>query len=226
MATLDDNWQTKRSTICDRTRFIFNNELLSDVKFVFPASQNESERWKSQKCIPAHKFILAIMKHYSGFCLEPSLPFMHSPRQPRTGLLLRFYRFAKKSPPPPPNLMPDVIYGSWHYTRGKSDALNLTDSKPVNLHGVQHLGSEGGKYTVSLEVKDVTNRFSLVKKTGTYFSKKDETDVYYGFDVMFDQPICLEAGKAYEIVSLIKGPLWWHVTKGKESDEVQGIQFS
>ena len=142
------------------------------------------------------------------------------------GFCLDFTYLVKKVPPPPPNLKPDVIYGSWHYTRGKSDALNLTDSKPVNLHGVQHLGSEGGKYTVSLEVKDVTNRFSLVKKTGTYFSKKDETDVYYGFDVMFDQPICLEAGKAYEIVSLIKGPLWWHVTKGKESDEVQGIQFS
>ena len=102
MATLDDNWQTKRSTICDRTRFIFNNELLSDVKFVFPTSQNESERWKSQKCIPAHKFILAIMKHYSGFGLEPSLPFMHSPRQPRTGLLLKFIYLLKKFPPPPP----------------------------------------------------------------------------------------------------------------------------
>ena len=33
MATLDDNWQTKRSTISERTKFIFNNELLSDVKF-------------------------------------------------------------------------------------------------------------------------------------------------------------------------------------------------
>ena len=43
---------------------------------------------------------------------------------------------------------------------------------------------------------------------------------------MFDQPICLEADKAYEIVSLIKGPLSWYVTKGKESDEVEGIQFS
>ena len=31
MATLDDNWQTKRSTISERTKFIFNNELLSDV---------------------------------------------------------------------------------------------------------------------------------------------------------------------------------------------------
>ena len=60
MATLDDNWQTKRPTISERTTFIFNNELLSDVKFVVPASHNESESRKSQKCIPAHKFVLAI----------------------------------------------------------------------------------------------------------------------------------------------------------------------
>ena len=61
MATLDDNWQTKRSTISERTKFIFNNELLSDVKFVVPALHNESKSWKSHlKCIPAHKFILAI----------------------------------------------------------------------------------------------------------------------------------------------------------------------
>ena len=57
MATLDDNWQTKHPTIRERTKFIFNNELLSDVKFVVPALHNESER---RKYIPAHKFILAI----------------------------------------------------------------------------------------------------------------------------------------------------------------------
>ena len=44
--------------------------------------------------------------------------------------------------------MPDVIYGSWHYTRGKSDALNLTDSKPVNLHGVLN----EAKYTLSYKL--------------------------------------------------------------------------
>ena len=60
MTTLDDNWQTKRPTISERTTFIFNNELLSDVKFVVPASHNESESRKCQKCIPAHKFVLAI----------------------------------------------------------------------------------------------------------------------------------------------------------------------
>ena len=53
----DDHWQTKCLTISERTRFIFNNELLSDVKFIVPTSNSESE---SQKMIPAHKFVLAI----------------------------------------------------------------------------------------------------------------------------------------------------------------------
>ena len=112
------------------------------------------------------------------------------------------------------------------YTGSNSDVLKLTFSKPVKLHGVQHFGSEDNEYTVSLEVKDVAKRFSLVKLMDTYSSKKDETNVYYGFDVMFDHPVCLERDKTYEIVSLIKGPPSWYVTDGKESDEVQGIQFS
>ena len=47
----------KQSTVVERTTFIFNNELLSDVKFVVRVSTGESE---SKKMIPAHKFVLAI----------------------------------------------------------------------------------------------------------------------------------------------------------------------
>ena len=57
MAVVEENWQTKRPTIKERTTFIFNNKLLSDVKFVVPASTVKSE---SKKVIPAHKFVLAI----------------------------------------------------------------------------------------------------------------------------------------------------------------------
>ena len=57
MAVVEENWQTKRSSIMDRTTFIFNTQLLSDVKFVVPVSTDESE---SKKVIPAHKFVLAI----------------------------------------------------------------------------------------------------------------------------------------------------------------------
>ena len=423
LRSFDDNWQTKCPNISDRTKFIFNNELLSDVKFVVPASHNENESRKSRKCmIPAHKFVLAIsspvfyamfygemaetagtiqlpdcdkesllelfrflysdevnlsgsnvmqvlylakkylvpsladkctqylqehlgasnvfsvlpqaqtfedkdleelcwevieaqtenaltseefvtlersvvesvvrreslsvkevdlfkavdrwatkeverqgltpdgvvkrrilgeetvkairfpvmsqkefasvvvdcdiltkkeiglmMKHYGGVGLESSLPFMHSPR--RTGFLrgVLFYRVARHS---------GIFRHCWNYCGVSKDALNLTVTKPVTLQGVQHVGVKGGKYTVSLEVKDTINGFSVVKQTGTYSSKKDETNGYYGFDVMFDHPVCLERDKTYEIVSLIKGPKSWSVTNGKKSDEVQGIQFS
>jgi len=53
MAAAKENWQSKCSAIAQRTTFIFNTELLSDVIFVVPAS-------KSKKVIPAHKFVLAI----------------------------------------------------------------------------------------------------------------------------------------------------------------------
>ena len=53
-----DLWSaTTRPTIRERCKFMFNNELLSDVKFVVRDSEGGSE---SMEKIPAHKFVLAI----------------------------------------------------------------------------------------------------------------------------------------------------------------------
>ena len=52
------NWQTTRPTIRERSKFIFNNDLFSDVRFVVQtAAQGESE---SKQVIPAHKFVLSV----------------------------------------------------------------------------------------------------------------------------------------------------------------------
>ena len=51
------NWQTTRPTIRERTKFMFNNHLFSDVKFVARTSDGESE---SKRAIPAHKFVPSI----------------------------------------------------------------------------------------------------------------------------------------------------------------------
>ena len=56
-AVRNDFWHlTASSTIKERCKAIFNQELLSDVKFVVRDSQGGSE----SKKIPAHKFVLAI----------------------------------------------------------------------------------------------------------------------------------------------------------------------
>ena len=415
MATFDDNWQTKRPTISERTKFIFNNELLSDVKFVAPASNIESESRKSQKSIPAHKFVLAIsspvfyamfygemaetastielpdcdyesllelfrylysdevnltgsnvmqvlylankylvpslagkcteylrehleasnafsilpqaqkfedkdleercwnvierhteeavtsddfvtlersivesvvnterlnvkevdlvkavdrwaskeverqgltpdgevkrrvlgeeivsairfpvmsynefasvvldcdiltkrelcvmIKRYGDASLKCPLPFIHSLRS--GSIVHRCCRFTSS-------------YSSWSYS-GDVDGLGVTVSKPIALHGVQHFGSEGGNYTVSLEVKDALSGLPLIKQTGRHSSEKDETNSYYGFDVMFNHPVHLEQDKLYEVVSFIWGPSSWCLASGKNAVEVQGVWFS
>ena len=55
--SVQENWQTKRPTIRGRTKFMFNNDLFSDVKFVVRQSDGESE---SKQVIPAQKFVLSI----------------------------------------------------------------------------------------------------------------------------------------------------------------------
>ena len=56
MATVGENWQTNCTSINQRTKYIFNTALLSDVKFIVPVSNGKSE----SKVIPAHKLVLAI----------------------------------------------------------------------------------------------------------------------------------------------------------------------
>ncbi|XP_067044131.1 BTB/POZ domain-containing protein 6-like [Acropora muricata] len=56
MATVQENWQTKCTSISQRTKYIFNTALLSDVKFIVPVSNGE----RKSKVIPAHKLVLAI----------------------------------------------------------------------------------------------------------------------------------------------------------------------
>ena len=57
--TCPDEWQTTKATVKDRCSFLFNNELLSDIKFTAPVP-GESESKKSKHEIFAHKFLLSI----------------------------------------------------------------------------------------------------------------------------------------------------------------------
>ena len=57
MSVVGENWQITRPTIRERSKFMFNNDLFSDVKFVAPKFDGESE---CKQVIPAHKFVLSI----------------------------------------------------------------------------------------------------------------------------------------------------------------------
>ena len=57
----EENWQTTRATIRERSKFILDSDLFSDVKFVIGSRANgESESKRRKQVIPAHKLVLAI----------------------------------------------------------------------------------------------------------------------------------------------------------------------
>ena len=51
------NWQTTRATIRERSKFMFDNDLLTDVKFVVSKAKGEGG---SKQVISAHKLMLSI----------------------------------------------------------------------------------------------------------------------------------------------------------------------
>ena len=57
MSIVEKNWQITRPTMRERLKFVFNNDLFSDVKFVVRSAKDESA---SKQVIPAHKFVLSI----------------------------------------------------------------------------------------------------------------------------------------------------------------------
>ena len=57
MSVVGKNWQTARATIRERSKFMFDNDLFTDVKFVVPKTLGESE---SKQVISAHKLVLSI----------------------------------------------------------------------------------------------------------------------------------------------------------------------
>ena len=160
-----------------------------------------------------------LMKYYNDVELTSPLPFIHTPRAGSIKLhQLICYRFSVYQSP--------GVGGSWVYSGKNPDVIVLYVNKSVKLNGIQHFGSEGCQYTVSTEVNDSTNGFSLVTKTGSYTSEKDETHGYFGFTVRFDPPLQLHEGSRYKVKSLIQGPLSWYGQQGKASLECGQVKFN
>ena len=74
MASFQENWLAVKDSIGKRSIFMFNNDLLSDVSLVVPASSDEDEpkAKKTKMAIPAHKFVLSMCSpvFFAMFCGE------------------------------------------------------------------------------------------------------------------------------------------------------------
>ena len=202
----DDHWQTKCLTISERTRFIFNNELLSDVKFIVPVSISESE---SQKMIPAHKFVLAIgspvfCAMFFGEMAETEnsieLPdceyesllelfrYLYTDEVNLTGSnVMHVLYLAKKYTLPSladkcsaylhENLGASNVFSILPHAKKFDDRICFTVNKDIHLIGVGHFGHEGGTYTVRTQLIDTVSGSCVASKSGVYSSEEKHQEI-------------------------------------------------
>ena len=215
-----DRWATRESERQGMTpeghvkRRILGEEIVKAIRFPL-MSEKEFLSVVFDSHILTIQEVGDIIKHYNGILASP-LPFIQVARIDWISASHQCQRFKKSYLPGD---------GGWNYS-DRADGICFAVNTPIKLHGVQHFGSEGGEYSVSLEVKDTTNGSSVVKQSGSYTSVKHETDTYYSFDVFFKPPVCLEEERKYEIQALIDGPSSWYGAEGQTSVECEGIQFN
>jgi len=118
------------------------------------------------------------------------------------------------------------IRKSWHYYSG-CDSLHVCASKNMKLHSVRLFGSENNNYSVALEVT-TSNGVVVAAETGTFMSQliQSERGDYYGFDIVFEPPIILQAQIEYCFEACISGQPSWYGKGCPVAIEHSGVRFS
>ena len=213
-----DRWATKemdrqgKTSDSEAKRRIIGEETLKAIRFPL-MSQKEFLSVVPDSNILTMKEVVELMKHLNGILTSP-LQFSAFPRtKPFT-----CHRFKTLHTPAK----------SWDYARGKSDRICFTVSKDILLFGVEHFGSEGSSYTVSVDLIDTVSGLCVVKKSGSYISelKHHDTKTFYGFDVLFNSPVHLKQNNCYELVSLIKGDNSFYGQKGETNIKCHGMSVT
>ena len=87
------------------------------------------------------------------------------------------------------------------------------------MRGVRLFRSRGYSYEVSLKLYSLVQGRNesdqeLFSVEGCFTTDAEYTDGYYGFDVLFDRPISLEANVQYRICANISGTSSWYGSSG------------
>ena len=221
-----DLWSTKEIerrglTINVNTkREVLGEEIVKAIKFPL-MSQKEFMSVVPDSNILTVKEVVDMMKHFSDIT-EVSLPFNQSPRSGPQKRCLRF------------NITNGSVSTKSFSKPAVTQNIPFIINKGIFLHGVQFFGKYGGNYIVDVKIFEGTEFFSdtcLFTRCGIHISQtyKDETfsSISY-FDVLFNNPVCLEGGKEYRIDATINGPPGNYINSSHEEKFVEcaGVTFT
>ena len=120
----------------------------------------------------------------------------------------------------------DNVDSSYSYFSGKKDCIVFTVDKNISLLGITLCGSKNNEYSVTIRIKElhgecldsVSGKFPSVLIEGLYS--------FYGFRILFDDPIVIKKGITYLIKASISGANSCFGRNGQKIVTCSGIKFS
>ena len=120
----------------------------------------------------------------------------------------------------------DNVDSSYSYFSGRKDCLFFTVDKNISLLGITLCGSKNNEYSVTICIKElhgeyldsVSGKFPSVLIEGLYS--------FYGFRILFDDPIVIKKGIRYLIKASISGANSCFGRNGQKIVTCSGIKFS
>ena len=98
----------------------------------------------------------------------------------------------------------------------------------ILFHRVNLFGRENNTYSVSLTLATGLGfPWKLCTSTeGTFCSLSNSSGEFYGFDVLFTEPIPLAKGEEYNLTAQVTGPESWYGTEGHSTSSCSAVSFT
>lgn len=115
----------------------------------------------------------------------------------------------------------------WAHHNEMKRTVYLRVDKAIKLHGVRLFGSDGEQHNVVLEVVNSSGRVVMAHKKGTFASVQLQfnSTIFYGIDVLLEQPVDLVQETVYFLRISFSGSLSWHGEKMLQSVQCSGVTF-
>lgn len=210
-----DSWVTKE---CERLgmtskRSVLGDKVVKAIRYPVMKQDDFKKDVLEREILTPHEAFSMVEYYNSGL----TSPIEFSEVQ-RSGLRQRCCRFNSVV------LETGLTYGSY-----RRDCLYFAVNRDIVLHGVCMFGSENRKYPATITVRNTTDSLVVATKTGTcsslFMDLKEGSGSFYGFDVIFDNPVSLKKSTWYYVKAVMSGPIIWHGKSGVNCIKCPGVEF-
>jgi len=216
-----NGWATKECQRLELTpdgtakRSVLGEKIVKAIRFPV-MKRNDFDNAVLECKILTLQEAFALEEHYNSVLTSP-VEFLEVKR---SGLRQRCCRFSS------------VVLETGNHPRHcyHQDCLYFAVDREIVLHGVSMFGSQSRKYLATVTIRDSTYGSIMATKTGkcssVFMELKEGSGTFYGFDIIFDDPLFLKTGVLYYVKAAMSGPIIWHGSSGVNSIQCPGVKFS